>query len=49
LPAIGFTEEGLNRIAFEASVAEKSGTAVLEAAVRIGGDPFAENNTFGNH
>ena len=39
-------KKGLNRIAFETSVAEKSGTAVLEAAVRIPGDPIADNNAF---
>jgi hypothetical protein len=37
-------QKGLNRIALETSIGEGAGTAVLEAAVQVPGDPFPENN-----
>ncbi|HET9130103.1 MAG TPA: VWA domain-containing protein, partial [Terriglobia bacterium] len=39
-------KKGLNRVAFETSVAENAGPVVLESAVRVNGDPFLENNVF---
>jgi len=39
-------EKGLNRIAFETSIASGSGTAMLEASVTIAGDARRENNIF---
>jgi Ca-activated chloride channel homolog len=39
-------KKGLNRVAFETSVAESSGTVVLEATLRTKDDPFPENNVF---
>ena len=39
-------KKGLNRVAFETRVPEKAGNVVLEASVRINGDPFSENNQF---
>jgi hypothetical protein len=39
-------QKGLNRIALETSISESAGTAVLEAAVQLPGDPFPENNLF---
>jgi len=39
-------KKGLNRVAFETSVAERAGNVVLDATVRIDGDPFQENNEF---
>ena len=39
-------EKGLNRIAFETSIASSTGTVMLEATVTIAGDPRLENNIF---
>jgi Ca-activated chloride channel family protein len=39
-------EKGLNRIAFETSIASSTGTVMLEAMVTIAGDARAENNVF---
>jgi uncharacterized membrane protein len=39
-------EKGLNRIAFETSIAASAGTVMLEATVTIAGDARRENNVF---
>jgi len=39
-------KKGLNRVAFETSVAEKAEPVVLESSVRVSGDPFPDNNVF---
>jgi uncharacterized membrane protein len=39
-------EKGLNRIAFETSIASSTGTVMLEATVTIAGDSRPENNVF---
>ncbi len=39
-------EKGLNRIAFETSIASTTGTVMLEATVTIAGDARPENNVF---
>ena len=37
---------GLNRVAFEASIKDEAGPALVEAEVKSANDPFAENNKF---
>jgi Ca-activated chloride channel homolog len=39
-------KKGLNRVAFETRVEESAGNVVLDAAIRIAGDPFPDNNQF---
>jgi len=39
-------KEGLNRIAFETNVKDESSTVVLEATVKVPGDPLPANNVF---